>query len=240
MVSFRITIIAIYLKAYVILRMNANGAEMAPKMRGFFSPFSTVGPKMLWQFKEKLYRQHMNQNFIAKFIIKDLWLQAPLHMFIFFYLLRSECFLCEFLSSFLTRNVGQIFLNPKLWLFPHGSPGSDPHIVRKGLGTNHQTIEPLYNNRRVLVGIDIFFYLLRSECFLCEFLSSFLTRLDLECNFWKIVLKSCSWNRVSRMPSSITIPSLLFKTGCWSMSKSIVIPDLEVSEPITWNINFEK
>ena len=167
MVSFRITIIAIYLKAYVILRMNANGAEMAPKMRGFFSPFSTVGPKMLWQFKEKLYRHHMNQNFIAKFIIKDLWLQAPLHMFIFFYLLRSECFLCEFLSSFLTR-------------------------------------------------------------------------LDLECNFWKIVLKSCSWNRVSRMPSSITIPSLLFKTGCWSMSKSIVIPDLEVSEPITWNINFEK
>jgi hypothetical protein len=47
MVSFRITIIAIYLKAYVILRMNANGAEMAPKMRGFFSPFSTMGPKML-------------------------------------------------------------------------------------------------------------------------------------------------------------------------------------------------
>lgn len=167
MVSFRITIIAIYLKAYVILRMNANGAEMAPKMRGFFSPFSTMGPKMLWQFKEKLYRQHMNQNFIAKFIIKDLWLQAPLHMFIFFYLLRSECFLCEFLSSFLTR-------------------------------------------------------------------------LDLECNFWKIVLKSCSWNRVSRMPSSITIPSLLFKTGCWSMSKSIVIPDLEVSEPITLRRSSEK
>ena len=46
MVSFRITIIAIYLKAYVFFRMNANGAEMAPKMRGFFSPFSTMGPKM--------------------------------------------------------------------------------------------------------------------------------------------------------------------------------------------------
>jgi len=26
--------------------MNANGAEMAPKMIGFFSPFSTKGPKM--------------------------------------------------------------------------------------------------------------------------------------------------------------------------------------------------
>jgi len=36
MVSFSITIIAIYLKAYVFFRMNANGAEMAPKMRGFF------------------------------------------------------------------------------------------------------------------------------------------------------------------------------------------------------------
>ena len=140
---------------------------MAPKMRGFFFTFFHNGAKNVWQFKEKLYRQHMNQNFIAKFIIKDLWLQAPLHMFIFFYLLRSECFLCEFLSSFLTR-------------------------------------------------------------------------LDLECNFWKIVLKSCSWNRVSRMPSSITIPSLLFKTGCWSMSKSMVMPDLEVSEPITLRRSSEK
>ena len=47
MVSFRITIIAIYLKAYVFFRMNANGAEMAPKMRGFFFHlFSTIGPKM--------------------------------------------------------------------------------------------------------------------------------------------------------------------------------------------------
>ena len=46
MVSFRITIIAIYLKAYVFFRMNANGAEMAPKMRGFFFHlFSTMGPK---------------------------------------------------------------------------------------------------------------------------------------------------------------------------------------------------
>ena len=101
----------------------------------------------------------------------------------------------------------------------------------------------IHNKRFVTTGPIahvFFFYLLRSECFLCEFLSSFLTRLDLECNFWKIVLKSCSWNRVSRMPSSITIPSLLFKTGCWSMSKSMVIPDLEVSEPITLRRSSEK
>ena len=45
MVSFRITIIAIYLKAYVILRMNADGAEMAPKMRGFFHLFPQWGQK---------------------------------------------------------------------------------------------------------------------------------------------------------------------------------------------------
>ena len=35
------------------------------------------------------------------------------------------------------------------------------------------------------------------------------------------------------MPSRITMPSLLFKTGCCNMSNSIIIPDRDVSEPIT-------
>ena len=77
------------------------------------------------------------------------------------------------------------------------------------------------------------YHLLRSAYFLCEFFSSFLTLEDLECNFWKITLKSCSWKSVSKMPSKITIPNRLFNTGCWSISKSIVNPYLEVSEPMT-------
>ena len=76
--------------------------------------------------------------------------------------------------------------------------------------------------------------------FLCEFLNSFLTRLDLECNFWKMSLKSCSWKSVSKMPSKITMPNLLFKTGCWSISKSIIKPDLEVSDPMTLLKSSEK
>ena len=77
------------------------------------------------------------------------------------------------------------------------------------------------------------YHLLRSAYFLCEFFSSFLTLEDLECNFWKITLKSCSWKSVSKIPSKMTIPNRLFNTGCWSISKSIVNPYLEVSEPMT-------
>ena len=77
------------------------------------------------------------------------------------------------------------------------------------------------------------YHLLRSAYFLCEFFSSFLTLDDLECNFWKITLKSCSWKSVSKMPSKITIPNRLFNTGCCSISKSIVNPYLEVSDPMT-------
>ena len=94
--------------------------------------------------------------------------------------------------------------------------------------------------KQYLFGKPQSLYLLRSECFRCEFFNSFLTRLDRECSFWKIVLKSCSWKRVSRMPSRITMPRRLFKTGCWSMSKSMVIPDREVSEPMTRRRSSEK
>ena len=76
-------------------------------------------------------------------------------------------------------------------------------------------------------------HLRKSAYFLCEFFSSFLTREDLECNFWKITWKSCSWKSVSKMPSKITMPNRLFNTGCWSMSKSMVKPYRDVSEPMT-------
>ena len=167
MVSFRITIIAIYLKAYVFFsyecKWSWNGTKNA---LNFFSPFSTMGPKMY---------DNLKRNYIG-----SIWIKTSLQI-------HNKRF---------------------------ATPGPIAHVC--------------------------LFYLLRSECFLCEFLSSFRTRLDLECNFWKIVLKSCSWNKVSRMPSSITIPSLLFKTGCWSMSKSMVMPDREVSEPITLRRSSEK
>lgn len=42
------------------------------------------------------------------------------------------------------------------------------------------------------------------------------------------------------MPSRMTMPRRLFKTGCWSMSKTIVKPDLDVSEPITFRKSSEK
>ena len=57
MVSFSITIIAIYLKAYVFFRMNANGAEMAPKMRGFFFTFFP-------QWGQKMY-DNLKRNYIG-------------------------------------------------------------------------------------------------------------------------------------------------------------------------------
>lgn len=38
----------------------------------------------------------------------------------------------------------------------------------------------------------------------------------------------------------MTIPNLLFKTGCCKVSKSIVNPDREVSEPMTRRKSSEK
>ena len=35
------------------------------------------------------------------------------------------------------------------------------------------------------------------------------------------------------MPSKMTIPSLLFSTGCCSISNNMIRPDREVSEPMT-------
>ena len=60
-----------------------------------------------------------------------------------------------------------------------------------------------------------------STYFLWEFLSSFLTLVDREWSFWKIVLKSCSWNNSSRTPSNMTIPILLLSTGCWKEKQII-------------------
>ena len=167
MVSFRITIIAIYLKAYVFIVWMQMELKWHQKCVDFFFTFFP-------QWGQKCY-DNLKRNYIG-----SIWIKTSLQI----------------------HNKRFVTSPAPLHMF--------------------------------------FFYLLRSECFLCEFLSSFRTRLDLECNFWKIVLKSCSWNRVSRMPSSITIPSLLFKTGCWSMSKSMVIPDLEVSDPITLRRSSEK
>ena len=85
-----------------------------------------------------------------------------------------------------------------------------------------------------LLSIMINYDYVRMQCtFRCEFFNSFRTRLDLEWSFWKITLNSCSLKSVSKMPSRITMPSLLFKTGCCNMSNSIIIPDRDVSEPIT-------
>ena len=56
-----------------------------------------------------------------------------------------------------------------------------------------------------------------SAYFLWEFLSSFLTLVERECNLWNIVLKSWSWNSSSRIPSRIAMPIRLLSTGCWKI-----------------------
>jgi len=67
----------------------------------------------------------------------------------------------------------------------------------------------------------------------CEFFRSLRILEDLECNFWKTDVKSCSGKTVLMTPSRITMTSLLFKLGNWSISKSIARPALLVSLPIT-------
>merc|ERR550525_1848912 len=75
--------------------------------------------------------------------------------------------------------------------------------------------------------------LLRSTEVRCEFFRSSRILEDLECNFWKTDVKSCSGKTVLMTPSKMTMTSLLFKLGNWSISKSIASPALLVSLPIT-------
>merc|ERR1719209_2691815 len=75
--------------------------------------------------------------------------------------------------------------------------------------------------------------LLRSTEVRCEFFRSLRILEDLECNFWKTDVKSCSGKTVLMTPSRMTMTSLLFKLGNWSISKSIARPALLVSLPIT-------
>ena len=101
--------------------------------------------------------------------------------------------------------------------------------------------------------------LLRSTEVRCEFFRSLRILEDLECNFWKTDVKSwgesvnvlsqysdssqamkmrmmciptCSGKTVLMTPSRMTMTSLLFKLGNWSISKSIARPALLVSLPV--------
>ena len=71
-----------------------------------------------------------------------------------------------------------------------------------------------------------------SAYFLWEFLSSFLTLVERECNLWNIVLKSWSWNSSSRIPSRIAIPIRLLSTGCWKIKVQWYENDFSNISPI--------